>query len=1364
MEQDYVEEPAVIVDLEPELELSNSTAVQPPAEEAETVEGTDPQETAANPAGTDSASQESVEPDGTDAVESTELVFVNSNVDGYQQLVNDIEQSDETDRTIEVVILDDEKDGILQVTESLDSYKDLNAVHFLTHGAEGRISLGDNWLNSKTLEENSDIVAGWGNAFDEKADILFYGCNIAGNDQGQVMLDQIAQLTGADVTASDDPTGAKELGGDWDLEYDTGSIETDVAVSDIVQADYEAVLATYIVDNTNDSGAGSLRQAIIDANANGGSDNIHFDISDALVDGAHTISLLSALPDITETVVIDGTQDSDFSGTPIIVLDGSGAGAGVDGLVLATGSDGSTIRGLVINQFSDDGIEVNSDGNTIEGNYIGTDVSGSVDLGNTSYGISLTTGAENNTIGGTTSTQRNVISGNDLIGVNLYGATTTGNVIQGNYIGVSADGTTALGNTLDGIRLSYGAYANTIGGDQTAGEGNVISGNLDDGIAVSRSGTDNNLIYGNYIGTDSTGLVAVANARHGIVIYDDAQGTQIGGTGTGEGNVISGNTNQGVLINGNGQTTSGNVLVANYIGVGSDGTTALGNGSAGVQIDNSASDNTIGSAVAGDGNLIANNTGAGIEVQSDAGTGNSFLGNLIYDNTGIGIDLANDGVTANDANDADTGANNLQNFPVITAAATAGSQIEISGTLDTDGLNQDYRIEFFATGTPDGSGHGEAERYLGYATVTTDGSGDATFNEIIIASVTAGEYITATATVDNGGGSYSDTSEFAQNVAATTATNDRPLFGSGTPNFAAATIGTSADNPLMVATADVDGDGDLDVLSASWNDDKIAWYENDGNQNFTAHTITTAANGASAVTTADVDGDGDMDVLSASGIDDKIAWYENDGSENFTAHTITATATDARSVAVADVDGDGDLDVLSASEDDDKIAWYENDGNENFTAHTITTAADAARSVTTADVDGDGDVDVLSASNNDDKIAWYENDGNENFTAHTITVGADGARSVTTADVDGDGDLDVLSASWQDLTVAWYENDGSENFTAHSITTSASGAGSVSAADVDGDGDIDVLSSAWNDNEIAWYENDGSENFTTHSITNTADGANSVATGDLDGDGDLDVLSSSMDDDTIAWYESDFVTLDGTPNFTEGGAAVVLDADVVVSDVELDALNSGNGNYNGASLTLVRNGGASAEDVFSNSGLLSALTESGALVYNGTTIGTVTTNSGGTLVLSFNSNATSALVDSTLQSIAYSNSSVAPPAMAKIVWSFDDGNTGSQGTGGALQGIGSTTVTITPVNTVPTISSAPTITVDEDTPYALTIADFNFSDVDGTLDHVQIMILESAGSLKLSGVDVTQGQTITAADITAGNLTYTPVPGASGTA
>ena len=279
-----------------------------------------------------------------------------------------------------------------------------------------------------------------------------------------------------------------------------------------------------------------------------------------------------------------------------------------------------------------------------------------------------------------------------------------------------------------------------------------------------------------------------------------------------------------------------------------------------------------------------------------------------------------------------------------------------------------------------------------------------------------------------------------------------PTEASG--NFTAHTITGGA--YYSVFAADMDGDDDLDVLSASYKYNSIAWYENDGTQSFTAHPISTA-DGAYSVFAADVDGDGDMDVLSASYNDGKIAWYENDGNRNFRAHTITTAADEASSVFAADVDGDGDLDVLSASYNDD-IAWYENGGNRNFRAHTISTAASDARSVFAADVDGDGDMDVLSASSRHDKIAWYENDGTQSFTAHTIST-ADEASSVFAADVDGDGDLDVLSASYRDHGIHWYENENLNTLTLLIAGYSISENGGVTTATVmraDPTGDLTV--------------------------------------------------------------------------------------------------------------------------------------------------------------------------------------------------------------------------------------------------------------------------------------------------------------------
>ena len=335
-----------------------------------------------------------------------------------------------------------------------------------------------------------------------------------------------------------------------------------------------------------------------------------------------------------------------------------------------------------------------------------------------------------------------------------------------------------------------------------------------------------------------------------------------------------------------------------------------------------------------------------------------------------------------------------------------------------------------------------------------------------------------------------------------------------------------------VFAADIDGDGDEDVLSASAQDDKIAWYDNrDGQGDFSNQIIiTTDADGAFSVYATDLDGDGDMDVLSASYLDNKIAWYENlDGSGNFSAQQIISTdAEQAVNVYASDLDGDGDMDVLSASYLDSKIAWYENtDGQGTFgLQQIITTDAMGAQSVMTNDLDGDGDMDVLSASSDDDKIAWYENtDGQGNFgTQQIITTDAIGAQSVTTNDLDGDGDMDVLSASFEDGKIAWYKNtDGIGNFGAQVIISDYDlQAESVFSIDLDSDGDIDVLSASAYDDKIVWYENiDGQGTFAPEAlITYNILEAESVYATDIDGDGDVDVLSASSDDSQIAWYKN----------------------------------------------------------------------------------------------------------------------------------------------------------------------------------------------------------------------------------------------------
>ncbi len=619
-----------------------------------------------------------------------ELVFVDSQIEQHSELMDALRENSDPNRVIDIVVLDANRNGVEQITEALAARHDVDAVHVLSHGADGALKLGDTWLHDGNLGAYAGQIAQWHDSLASGADLLVYGCDLAATDKGLSLIEALHTLTGADVAASTNDTGTARLGGDWNLEVQLGAIETRV-VGDGNLASWDGSLAAFAVTNTNDSGAGSLRQAITDANALPGLDTITFNISGA---GAHTINVASALPTITDSVVVDGWSEPGFSGTPVIVLDGNDVSA--DGLQLSATADGSTIRGLVIRDFNGDGIMIaaGSDNNTIVGNYIGhlTDTGSDAGAGEANSFNGLRVLGSNNTIGGTTVGAGNVLSGNNDCGITITGASATGNVVQGNLIGTNAAGTAVIANSIDGILIDVNAANNTIGGT-TAAARNIISGNVDDGVELD-NGASGNIVRGNFIGTDITGTVDFGNQSDGLLVNASTSNNQIGGT------------------------------------------------------------------VAGAGNTFAFNDGIGVDLISGAGTGNSVLGNSIHSNGALGVDLNGDGVTANDLGDGDTGVNNLQNFPVLTTATTDDfNAMTVSGTLNST-ASSTFRVEFFASSTADASGFGEGERYLGFATVTTDASGNASFSQVLSATVAAGEVITSTATKSATG----DTSEFSASI------------------------------------------------------------------------------------------------------------------------------------------------------------------------------------------------------------------------------------------------------------------------------------------------------------------------------------------------------------------------------------------------------------------------------------------------------------------------------------------------------------------------------------------------------------------------------------------------------------------------
>ncbi len=320
---------------------------------------------------------------------------------------------------------------------------------------------------------------------------------------------------------------------------------------------------SFVVNSSNDVSDGacnaahcSLREAITAANASAGADEIRFSIGS----GAVSITPGSGLPDITSPVTLDGTTQPGSGGKPIVELNGAGAGGGTAGITLAAGSGGSAVRGLVINRFLGRGVQIDSDSNTIAGNYIGTNLAGTGAEPNLSGGF-FVVGASN-IIGGTTAADRNVISGNTNGDVQIGGAGAADNVVTGNYIGTTADGMTAIAATSGvGVWVVSGG-ANTIIGGAAPGARNIISGHgpAGWGVLIDAAAGSGTQVVGNYIGVNAIGTAPIPNT-YGI---RTAQSSTIGGATPGAGNLISGNSADGVQVSGGtGSTILGNSIYTN---------------------------------------------------------------------------------------------------------------------------------------------------------------------------------------------------------------------------------------------------------------------------------------------------------------------------------------------------------------------------------------------------------------------------------------------------------------------------------------------------------------------------------------------------------------------------------------------------------------------------------------------------------------------------------------------------------------------------------------------------------------------------------------------------------------------------------
>jgi hypothetical protein len=515
---------------------------------------------------------------------------------------------------------------------------------------------------------------------------------------------------------------------------------------------------TYTVTSTADTGPGTLRQAILDANANAGPDTIAFNIAGG---GVHTITLATPLAPLTSPVTIDGYTQSGASpntqpfgqGLNTVLRIQVTGGAGVGTCFFVQTSD-TTIKGLVVNGCTTS-VEIQSGSNNrVEGNFMGTDPTGTQRLVD-SGGEVVIGSAPSARVGGSTAAARNLITACG-VAVHATGAN-DGALIEGNVIGIAASGDVLLtppcGST---------TFPIVIDGPNGQAVRNVIAGGAN---GIFLQGTSGKSARGNYLGTDATGTVVLGLSQSAM----DISGTNhtIGGPNPGDGNVLAGASfYQGLALGG-----SGHVVQGNFIGTDVTGTLELGNHRVGISA--FGTDLTIGGVQPGQGNTIAFNGplfgSGGVSV---SGQRVRIRGNRIYGNfsttasNGLGIDLStggNDGVTPNDPGDADTGPNGHQNFPLLISAGPTlgeGTGTHVVGALNS-AASTTFDIDFYSN-PPCASRpqeYLEGQDYIGSTQVTTDGSGNADIDVTLPVTVEAGARISATATDPDG-----NTSEFSQRL------------------------------------------------------------------------------------------------------------------------------------------------------------------------------------------------------------------------------------------------------------------------------------------------------------------------------------------------------------------------------------------------------------------------------------------------------------------------------------------------------------------------------------------------------------------------------------------------------------------------
>lgn len=352
------------------------------------------------------------------------------------------------------------------------------------------------------------------------------------------------------------------------------------------------------------------------------------------------------------------------------------------------------------------------------------------------------------------------------------------------------------------------------------------------------------------------------------------------------------------------------------------------------------------------------------------------------------------------------------------------------------------------------------------------------------------------------------------------------------------TVNSSLGGASSICTGDFDLDGDLDIAGVGYAEDYVSWWENINGLGtcWIEHTVCWECSSGVDIASGDLDGDGDLDLIATSYGLDTVIWFENDALRTtWTEHIIDAYFDGAYSVCTADIDGDEDQDVIGSCIGGDLVVWWDNtDGSGmNWLRRTIDTAVDLPSSITAEDLDNDGDKDIAGLASLDGQVCWWENENGigTNWIEHIVDPNANLPWEIWCADIDSDGSTDIVVAALSDAISWWRNVDGTGTlWTQYVIDTGSDNVTSVCIADIDDDGDQDVVTATAISNKISWYENlDGAgTEWSEVLISDSMDNPGSVFCADLDGNSCQDIIASEYWFPEIKWWNLNLLEIDGS--------------------------------------------------------------------------------------------------------------------------------------------------------------------------------------------------------------------------------------------